>query len=153
MPAGRLLTLPVAPSEPDTVTPNRDRTVVVTEAELLPLTGSVSNLVTLAELVFTPRLVGVTRIVTVAEPGLLTSPSEHVTVVAPVQLPCEGVALENVMPAGRVSVTRTLVAASGPRLFTVNVYVTVFPIRAGSGASVIVRRRSVWTETFAANPS
>src|SRR3954447_6114207 len=53
-----------------------------------------------------------------AEPRFAIEPSEQVTVVVPLQLPCVGIAETKVAPAGIVSVTVTLAAAVGPALFT-----------------------------------
>lgn len=58
-------------------------------------------------------------IVTVAVAALTRVPSEQVTVAVPLQVPWDGVALTNVIPAGRVSVTVTPVAVAGPPLATV----------------------------------
>jgi hypothetical protein len=55
------------------------------------------------------------------------------------QLPCDGVALTNCRPAGRSSVTTTLVADEGPALDTVIVYVMVLPVIAVVDPVLFVR--------------
>ena len=50
-------------------------------------------------------------------------PSEQLKLGLPVQVPCEGVTVPRLKPAGKVSVRLTLVAAAGPALETVIVYV------------------------------
>jgi hypothetical protein len=69
-------------------------------------------------------------------------PNEHVTVVVPLQVPCDEEADTNVTPAGKISVTMTPVALLGPLLVTVIVYVNVLPTTTGSGASVLEIDRS-----------
>lgn len=53
-----------------------------------------------------------------AEPALAIEPSEQVTVVVPLQLPCVGMAETKVVPAGIASVTVTFAAAVGPAFVT-----------------------------------
>src|SRR6185295_5688353 len=95
-------------------------TVIVDVLELLPAFGS--GLVVDTTAVFTTGP-GVDGSVTVsaidAEPALAIVPSEQVTVVVPLQLPCVGVAETNVVPAGIASDTLTFAAAVGPPLLTV----------------------------------
>src|SRR5689334_4957721 len=81
--------------------------------------------------------------VTVALWPFAIVPSVHPTV--PVdceQVPCDGVAESNDTPAGRLSVTWTLVALEGPALCAVSVYVSSWPAGTGSGESVLVSERS-----------
>jgi len=56
----------------------------------------------------------VTTITTLKVALALTVPMAHVTVVVPLQLPADGVALTSVVPAGRTSLTVTPAAALGP---------------------------------------
>ena len=56
---------------------------------------------------------------TVADPPELIVFSEQVKLGLPVQLPCDGVTVPRVNPAGKVSERLTLVAAAGPALETV----------------------------------
>lgn len=84
--------------------------------------GSLPDALTLAVLAIVP-LVAVTVALraTVALAPLASVPRLQVTLVVPVQLPCDGVALTNCRPAGRTSVTTTFVAGDGPPLVTVSV--------------------------------
>ena len=61
----------------------------------------------------------------VAEEPDAIVPSEQVKFVTAVQLPCDGVTVPCVNPAGQVSDTDTDVASEGPALETVIVYVPV----------------------------
>src|SRR4051794_11540184 len=54
-------------------------------------------------------------------------PSEHVKLGEPVHVPCEGVTVPRVKPAGQVSDRETPAAFDGPALLTVIVYVRVTP--------------------------
>jgi len=119
-------------------------TVVVALALLLPAFGSLSVAVTLALLVIVPLEAGaVTAMVTVADPALAIVPRLHVTVPALwVQVPWVGVADTKPTPAGKVSVRVTPVAALGPALLTLTVYVRLPPATTGSGLSVLVTDRS-----------
>ena len=63
----------------------------------------------------------VTTSVTVADPPLMTVPSEQVTGDAALHVPCDGVAETNVVFAGIVSETVTLAASDGPLFETVTV--------------------------------
>ena len=66
-----------------------------------------------------PDMLGLlTTSTAVATPLAGTVPREQVTVLVPVQDPCDGVAETNVVPAGRVSLTVTLAARLGPALAT-----------------------------------
>jgi hypothetical protein len=94
-------------------------TVVDEVALLLPGTGSLVVLDTLAVLLNVPAAVGVTTIVTVALAPLATLPRLQVTVLVPLQPPWLGVADTNVVAAGNVSVTVTAEAEVGPPLVTV----------------------------------
>src|SRR5260370_36018522 len=103
-------------------------TVAVADAVLSP--GVISVGVTVAVLVNVPAVVGVTTIFTVKLSPLVPlaarSPTGQVTVSPAVVhsgKPADGVAETNVTPAGRVSVTRTLVVARLPTLFTVTLKV------------------------------
>ena len=61
-----------------------------------------------------------TLIVTVAVALTAKLPRVQLTLLVPLQEPCDGTAEPNTTPAGSVSVTRTLVAVAGPLLVTVN---------------------------------
>ena len=117
-------------------------TVVVALAALLPGTGSVSAAVTPALFVIEPALPVTTRISMLAVPPLRIPPRVQLTGAVPEQLPWEGVAEISVTPAGRVSVTTTLVAWFGPLLVTTSVYSSSPPAGAGSGLSALVSARS-----------
>src|SRR5437763_1974077 len=108
-------------------------------AVLLAGLVSVSVAVTVAVFVMVPGVGGAwTTIVTVALAPLLMVPRLPVTVLpAVVTVPWLGVAETNVTPAGNVSVRVTPVAALGPLLATVTMYVRVCPARTGSGESVL----------------
>ena len=96
-----------------------------------------------AVFVIVPAAVGRMTIVTVAEAPLARSPSAHVTVVVPEQLPWLAVDDLALSPEGSVSVTVTPVAGFGPLLVTVSVYVRSRPARDGSAESTFVTPRSV----------
>jgi hypothetical protein len=117
-------------------------TVVDADALLLPGTGSVTPLVTLAVLFNVPPVVGVTTMVTVALAPFPRTPMEQITVLVPLQLPWLGVADTYVTPAGNGSLTLTPVALFGPKLVTVIVYVRFWPTNTGSGESVLLSDRS-----------
>src|SRR2546423_320384 len=91
---------------------------VVAEAELLAALGSGSVAVTLAVLTMVPAVAGaVALIVIVALAPDASEATLQVTVLpAMVQVPWVEVAEVEVCPAGRVSVTVTPVAGSGPLL-------------------------------------
>ena len=82
-------------------------TTVCAVAELLPVSGSAVEDVTDAVFERAPSVVGVTLMVTVAEPPAAIDPSWHETVAAPVHEPWLGVAEPNVTDPGSVSVTTT----------------------------------------------
>ena len=97
--------------------------VVVAVDALFAGVGSVAAEETVAVLemivpAVNPEPVWTTREI-VAFPPFAIVPRLQVTVAVPLHDPAEGVAETNVTPAGRVSDTLTLVAALGPRLFTV----------------------------------
>src|SRR5687768_9763081 len=99
-----------------------ESTAVNAEPALLSGVGSSSGvLATVAVLANVPKAGGVMTSVIVAVPPLAIAPRVQVTVVVPEQLPCDGVAETNVVPAGRMSVTTTFDAVSGPALLTVMV--------------------------------
>src|SRR4030088_239023 len=95
------------------------RTVVDTGPKvLLASWGSNSFALTLAELLSVPEVeVGVTVMVNVAVPGLAREATVQVTVP---ELTVQSGAEPKGPPAGRVSVTVTPVAVSGPPLVTVS---------------------------------
>src|ERR1700742_3323404 len=99
-----LLSVPPRPSWPG-IAQTSGCTTVIAVAELFGPTGSEVVDVSLTTFVSVVAVAGdVTLIVTVALVPLVIVPSEQVTVVVPLQLPCEGVAEINVVPAGRGSV-------------------------------------------------
>jgi hypothetical protein len=97
----------------------RASTCVDTVARLFDILESGSLALTLAVFAIEPMLIGVTSIVTVAKAPVVRLPMVHMTVLVPLQLPWEGFALRKDTPNGSASVTRTPVAAEGPRLVTV----------------------------------
>jgi hypothetical protein len=75
---------------------------------------------TVAVLATVPDVLGLlTTSVIVAEPRAARVPREQLTVLVPVQDPCDGVAETNVVPAGRMSPTTTFAAGLGPAFVTV----------------------------------
>ncbi len=99
-------------------------TVTVAVEALLVVLGSNSLEATLAVLERGPDPVGVTTMITDTVPAVpipAIVPSEQVTAVVPLHVPCVGVAETKVAAAGRVSVSVTPVAAEGPLLVTVKV--------------------------------
>ena len=97
-------------------------TVVVAVALLFAELGSEVDEVTVAVLPSGPAAVGVTTIVTVADPAGAIAVQVHVTVVVPLQLPPPVAdALTKVTLAGSVSPAETAIAASGPAFATVSV--------------------------------
>ena len=70
-----------------------------------------------------------------------------------VQLRCVGIAETKLTPLGRSSVTTTPVAASGPALATLIVYVSAPPAATGSGESVFVSERSAEPVAAGAPPA
>ena len=96
--------------------------LVVTEAVLFRVFGSVSLPLTVAVLVMVPTEVGLTVIVNVALAPEASEPALQVTVPeALVQVPWVEVAEPKPTPEGRVSVTVAPVAASGPLFLAVRV--------------------------------
>src|SRR5262245_60135967 len=95
-------------------------TVVLIVVELFAATGSDWSAVTLAVLLMEPPAVGVTTRDTVAVASLASDPTLQVTEVVPEQLPGD-VTDFNVTCAGRLSVTWTLLAPSGPLFVAVSV--------------------------------
>src|SRR5687767_645009 len=94
--------------------------IAAVEPELFAGVGSDSAAATVAALVTVPpvALTFATR-VTVALAPTASEPIEHVTVVVPEQVPCDGVALTKLRPAGSTSVITTVVATDGPALVAV----------------------------------
>src|SRR5207248_1436062 len=126
-------------------------TVVVAVAELLPELGSAVDELAVAVLASTvppatPVPTFTTRAI-VADAPFAIDPRLHVTVVVPLQAPCEGTAETNDVPPGIVSVIVTPAAAEGPLLPTVIVYARLLPAPTGSGASVFVTARSAAATT------
>ena len=77
------------------------------------------------------------------EPEFRHRPRLHVIVAAGgLHVPWLGVTVTGVTPTGRVSVTVTLVASSGPLLKTSSVYVNELPVDTGSRESVLKSARS-----------
>src|SRR5580765_8025925 len=85
-------------------------TLVCNVTELSLPSESLSAAFTDALLVSIPAACGTTTRLTIANASLAIEPNVHVTVVVPEQLPCVGVAETKLIPAGRLSVTTTLVA-------------------------------------------
>jgi hypothetical protein len=89
-------------------------------ALLLAEFGSPSAALTLALFVIVPLVaVTVATSVIVALAPLLIVPRLQLTGLAALHVPCDGVALTKLTPAGSVSLTTTDVAASGPAFDTV----------------------------------
>jgi hypothetical protein len=84
-------------------------------------------------------------------PGVIEAKEQDTVPVPPtggvVQLPLLRIDWK-VVPDGRLSMTVTLVAAFGPRLVTVMVYVTFWPTWTGSGESAIRIRISAVCPPF-----
>ena len=117
--------------------------VTVAVALLFAGTGSVSVAVTLAVFAIVPPTTGaVTTSATVIELPEASAPAEHVTVAVPVQVPCDGVADTNVVPAGSTSATVTPVAPLGPLFVTVIVYAMFAPPATAAAAAVFVIARA-----------
>ena len=117
-------------------------TVVAAAAVLLLVVGSFTLDATVALLEMLPVDCGRPLTWIVALAPLPTVPSWQVTVTPDCpQLPCDGVAESKIIPAGRVWVTTVLVAARGPLLPTVRLYVTCCPTSTGSGESTLVNDR------------
>jgi hypothetical protein len=81
--------------------------------------GSLDSDVTVAVFVVEPSVLpAFAVIVIVTLPPLRIDPTEQVTVVVPVHVPCVVVADTNVIVGGSVSVTVTVLAVSGPPFVT-----------------------------------
>ena len=107
---------------------------------LLSFAGFVSPLVLLTVAVFDtgPTVDGAcTTMVIVALEPLLSEPTEQVTVVVPLQLPCVAFAEVKLVPAGKTSVTVTPVAVPGPLFVTTMVKVSVPFGRLAAGVTVL----------------
>src|SRR2546421_168072 len=105
-------------------------TVFESVAVLLLGSGSLVVELTVAELTcgFAVVEAGTVYVtVTVAFAPLATVPSEQPKLGLPEQLPCEGVTVPRVKPAGQVSKSDTACASDGPALCTVIVYVRLTP--------------------------
>ena len=89
--------------------------------ELLPGFGSGSLADTVAVLLTLPVEAAVTTSVTVAEPPFAKLLIEHTTIDVPVQVSVVDETDAKVTPVGSVSVTFTLLAASGPAFATTSV--------------------------------
>ena len=94
-------------------------TVVLSTAVLLAGSGSETPLDTVAELLRVPAAVGMITIVTVADEALVKVPRLQMTIPVPLHVPWLKVEEVNVTPPGKVSVTSTPVAVSGPLLVIV----------------------------------
>jgi hypothetical protein len=99
----------------------RELTMVVALEVSSAGVGSGSVAETLAEFVIVPLAVAVAEMAMFALPPFAIVPSAQVTVLLPLQVPCEGNALTKLVPAGSVSVTTALVAEIGPLFVTVTV--------------------------------
>src|SRR6266571_403842 len=110
-------------------------------AELSLASGSVSLAATVAVLLNWPVDCGTTTMLATAELPLARLPKLQITVAVPLHVPCVGVAGPKVTPAGRVSVTVTLVAGDGPLLVTEILYVRLATTIAGLGEAVLVKER------------
>ena len=121
-----------------------DRTMVCCVALLLLEFGSPSLPKTVAVLVMSPGAAGaVTAMVSGVLAAFARFPTVQVTTSpAGTQLGLDKPEL-NVTPVGRLSVTITPVAGFGPLFVTVTVYVSVAFTVTGSGASVLVKDKSV----------
>ena len=107
---------------PNTLLNAGGETIVVDAVELLFAGfGSAVEVETVAVFEIDPVAVAWMLSVIEAVPELAIVPSEQETVVVPLQLPCDGIAETNDVPAGRTSVTDTPLAALGPALLTVMV--------------------------------
>jgi hypothetical protein len=80
----------------------------------------------------------------------LIARSEQVKLGLPVHVPCEGVTVPRVNPAGHVSARDTAAAVDGPALLTVIVYVRTIPSPAVTlvTPSDLVTERSAWLPTL-----
>ena len=97
-------------------------TVVVSMAVLLPGTGSVVELVTVAVLLsIVPCAKFALAVATMVNVALAPDASVPMVQFGAVHEPVEGIALTKVNPAGSTSLTETDNAEAGPRLFTVMV--------------------------------
>src|ERR1700722_4940211 len=132
-----LLSVPPRPSCPG-MAQTSGCTTVMAVAELFVATGSVVVDVSLTTFVSVEAVAGeVTLIVTVAVVPFVIVPSAQVTVTVPLQVPCEGVAEINVVPAGRGSVSTTAAASTSPRSSSCTVYVSVEKTNTGVGAALM----------------
>ena len=93
------------------------RTVVLWLALLFPVSGSNSVPTTVTPLTIVPGDCGVTVMLTAALEPAATDGKLQVTMLPTAEQPVD--ALTKTTPAGRVSVTTTFVAASGPLFVTV----------------------------------
>ena len=94
--------------------------VIATVLALFARFVSVFVVVTVAVFETVPSIGGSVTMRAMAALALGASvPSEHVTVVVPLHVPCDGVADRKAAPAGRVSVTVVFRALPGPLLVTV----------------------------------
>ena len=116
-------------------------TGVVIVATLSLVSGSDSAALTEAVLLICPVDCGVTRMLAMAELPIPRLPKLHVTIVAPEQEPCVGLAEMKVTPAGSVSVNTALVAGDGPLFVTTILYVRLADTIAGFGDAVFVTAR------------
>ncbi len=110
-------------------------------------------LITVALLVIEPVAVGFTTIVTVAAPFGAMEPMEQVIGLLMLQEPWVEFVLTRLTPDGKVSVTTTPSAASGPLLVTLSVYVRSLLIMTGSGRSLMAIAKSARISSLATNES
>ena len=94
-------------------------TLLITELELLNMSGSETAEVTKALFVKLEHTFNLPRMVMFVVPRGLTGPNENMILVPPVTEVWAGVAETKVTPAGNVFVTFTDVAWSGPEFPTV----------------------------------
>lgn len=116
--------------------------LVAADAMLLRGWGSRLSLITPAVLVWVPVTVATAVIVTVTRPPRRSVPSAHVSGGPARQLPCTEWIETSLTGSLGVSVSLTPVAAWGPRLVTVIVYVSRYPDLATWRSTCFVSARS-----------
>jgi hypothetical protein len=86
-----------------------------------------------------------TTSVIAAEPRAAIMPREQLTVLVPEQVPVDGVAETNVVPAGRMSPAITFTAGLGPKFVTVMAYVMfAFAATVAGVGPILVIETSAW---------
>ena len=117
-------------------------TVVVTVTLLLAELGSATVLLVLAVLLTVPEDLVRTVMVMLALAPFAILPKAQLTVVVPLQVPCDVAADRKVTLDGSVSVSVTLLAVLDPLFFTTMPYVSLANFLTGSGESVMAIAKS-----------